>query len=74
MEKIEDIDLLDCPKCNGPALMEDENGWCVYVTCCDCGAHTAEVAYQTKAERLESMKKAAHLWNIGKVLSPEPGE
>lgn len=69
-----EIDLQDCPRCNGPALMEEESGWCYYVTCCDCGCHTAEVAFKNAKEKDEAMQKAAHLWNIGKVLSSEPGE
>jgi len=75
MKKIEEIELLDCPKCNtGTGLLEEENGWCVYVTCCDCGAHTAEVAFKNEEEKDEAIEKAVHLWNIGKVLSSEPGE
>lgn len=68
------VELLDCPRCNGPALLEEESGWCCYVTCMDCGCHTAEVAYKSEKERKEAIEKAAHLWNIGKVLSSEPGE
>lgn len=68
------IDLLDCPRCHGAALLEEENGWCYYVTCMDCGCHTAEVQFSCDAERLDAAKKAASRWNAGKVLSPEPGE
>ena len=73
-EIIEEVDLLDCPLCHGPALLEEESGYCVYVTCCDCGAHTAEVIFNSDEERLEAAKKAASRWNSGKVLSPNPGE
>ena len=31
------IDLYDCPFCGGAGLLEEENGWCWYVTCMDCG-------------------------------------
>lgn len=72
--KEEDILILDCPKCQGPAVIEDEEGWCCYISCMDCGAHTVEVAYTTEEERLKAIEKVARLWNIGKVISLEPGE
>ena len=34
-------ELQDCPYCGGAGLLEEENGWCWYVTCMDCGSHTA---------------------------------
>ncbi|MBQ0018194.1 MAG: Lar family restriction alleviation protein [Clostridiales bacterium] len=68
------LDIQDCPICDGPATLEEENGWCYYVTCWDCGCHTAEVRFRSDDERLEAARKAVHLWNIGKVLSHEPGE
>ena len=42
--EVKDIELQACPHCGGDGVIEDEGGWCVYVTCCDCGAHTAQVA------------------------------
>ena len=36
-----DINLLDCPVCRGPGLLEEESGWCMYVMCLDCGWQTA---------------------------------
>ena len=48
--------------------MQDEQGWCVSVTCMDCGAETAHAAYRTPEERLEAARQAAYLWNIGKVI------
>ena len=39
--EVKDIELQACPHCGGDGVIEDEGGWCVYVTCCDCGAHTA---------------------------------
>lgn len=74
MDDYRDIEVLDCPICQGPALIEEENGWCVYVTCCDCGCHTAEVQFSSKKDKKEAVKKAVSLWNVGKVLSSEPGE
>ena len=68
-------ELQDCPVCReGAGLMEHEGGWCCYVTCMDCGAHTAHFAYNNEAERMEAEKKAASTWNMGKVIRMEPGE
>ena len=74
MDIFAEIDLLDCPICGGPAVLEEDNGWCVYATCLDCGCHTAGVDFNGESERMEAAKKAAHFWNIGKVLSHDPGE
>ena len=71
---IHEIELLDCPLCRGVGLMEEENGWCVYVTCMDCGCRTAEVPYNNEAQRLEAAKRAASTWIMGKVISPANGE
>ena len=49
---LKDIELQICPHCGGDGILEDENGWCCYVTCMDCGAHTAQVDYHTPDERL----------------------
>ena len=73
--KEERYELQDCPACReGAGLMEHEGGWCCYVTCMDCGAHTAHFAYNNEEERLEAEKKAAYTWNIGKVIRMDPGE
>lgn len=74
MEIFEHIELQDCPLCSGSAILEEENDWCFYVSCMDCGAHTAEVAYKTVDERIQAAQKASHQWNIGKVLACNPGE
>ena len=60
-----DINLLDCPVCNGPGLLEEENGWCMYVTCLDCGCQTAEIAFKSREERKSAAQSAADLWNMG---------
>lgn len=73
-EILKEVDMLDCPICQGPAILEEESGWCFYVSCLDCGCHTAESAYSTPDERLESARKAVSLWNRGKVLKSNPGE
>ena len=70
----DDILILDCPCCQGPAVVEYENGWCCYITCMDCGCHTVEARYNTKDEKKEAVKKCATLWNLGKVIKMEPGE
>jgi hypothetical protein len=68
-----EINLQDCPVCNGPALLETENDWCVYVMCLDCGSQTAEMPFNSRDERKAAAQKAADLWNMGKVISPTPG-
>mgnify|MGYP004516539641 CR=1 FL=1 len=68
MDPIHEIELEECPVCRGVGTMEDERGWCVYVTCLDCGSETAHVSYDTPEQRLEAAQKAAHQWNIGKVV------
>lgn len=70
----EEVDLLECPVCQGPGVLEEENGWCFYVNCMDCGCRTAEIGYTTDDERLIAAKKAGALWNNGKVISHSPGE
>ena len=74
MDMLENQELLDCPLCQGPALVEEEEGWCVYVTCLDCGCHTAEIPYRTGEERKSAMQRAVSTWNIGKVIPMSPGE
>ena len=55
-------------------MLEEENGWCWYVTCMDCGSHTASFEFKTPQESEEAAGKAAHLWNIGKVVRGDIGE
>ncbi len=74
MEHFEDIHLEDCPCCGGVGSIEEEGGWCVYVQCLDCGAHTAEFAFDSDKERLEAARKVAANWNMRKVIAPGPGE
>ncbi|MBR5093685.1 MAG: Lar family restriction alleviation protein [Oscillospiraceae bacterium] len=70
----QDLELQDCPYCGGPGLLEEENGWCWYAVCMDCGAHTAHFEYRRPSERREAAEKAAHLWNIGKILRSGLGD
>lgn len=74
MDKLSEIELFDCPICHGAGLLEDENGWCVYASCLDCGCHTAEFPYNNEEERLEAGRRAASMWNVGKVLVSGVGD
>ena len=74
MDIYDEIELQDCPICGGGGILEDENGWCCYVACFDCGAHTATVDYRTPEERMNAAKRAAMLWNIGKVVTSSPSD
>ena len=66
--------LQDCPYCGGAGLLEEENGWCWYAMCLDCGAQTAPFDYHTPGERALAAQRAAYTWNIGKVLRSDNGE
>ena len=70
----EDYPLQDCPFCGGTGLLEEENGWCWYAMCLDCGAQTAAFEYRNAEDRKDAAGKAAHLWNIGKVVRADIGE
>ncbi|MBO5557020.1 MAG: Lar family restriction alleviation protein [Oscillospiraceae bacterium] len=70
----EELVLQDCPFCGGAGLLEEEHGWCWYVTCVDCGALTAAFEFKTPEERPVAARKAAHLWNIGKIMRGGVGE
>jgi len=70
----EELELQDCPYCGGAGLLEEENGWCWYAVCVDCGSQTAHIDFRTPEERLEAAQKAARLWNIGKILRHNIGE
>ena len=74
MHDFDDIELFECPRCHGPGLIQEENGWCLYVECLDCGCHTAELSYSNEEERMDAARRAAQTWNIGKVIHMEPGE
>ena len=74
MDIYQEIDLLDCPCCGGAGMLEEENGWCWYVVCNDCGAQTGYMGYKSEEQRLPAAKRAAKIWNTGKVVSPAPGE
>ena len=54
MDPINEIELEDCPVCRGAGYIEDEQGWCMYACCLNCGTETAHVSYKTPEERLGS--------------------
>ncbi|MBR6424661.1 MAG: Lar family restriction alleviation protein [Oscillospiraceae bacterium] len=70
----EELPLLECPYCGGAGLLEEERGWCWYVTCVDCGSQTASFEFKTPEERMDAARKAAQLWNMGKVVRADIGE
>ena len=74
MDFLKDISLQDCPICGGAALMEEEQGWCFYVSCLDCGCHSVEVEYRKPEDRESAALRAAEVWNLGKVIKSNPGE
>ena len=74
MHSFYDIELQDCPYCGGVGAMEEEGGWCLYVQCPDCSSHTAEFAFKTEEERMEMARRAALTWNMGKIITPNPGD
>ena len=74
MDNFENIQLLDCPICGGAGLLEEECGWCIYVSCLDCGAKTAEVEFKSADDKENAARTAADIWNMGKVVSGNPGE
>ena len=70
----EKLILHDCPYCGGAGLLAEEQGWCWYVMCLDCGAQTAQIEYKTPEERAEAAGKAADLWNFGKIMRSGIGD
>ena len=74
MEIHREFVLQDCPCCGGAGLLEEENGWCWYAVCLDCGAQTAPIGYRNEEDRREAARQAAYLWNLGKVVRQDNGE
>ena len=74
MDPLDELELLDCPNCGGTGCIEEEGGWCVYVQCLDCGAHTAELSYKNEEERRQAAQAVARIWNFRKVIRPTPGD
>ena len=74
MDILNDINLQDCPICGGAGFLEEEQGWCFYVSCLDCGAHSVEVDYRKAEDREAAARSAADVWNLGKVIKQNIGE
>ena len=74
MNPFDEIELQDCPYCQGTGVIEEEGGWCLYVQCVDCGRHTAELSYNNEEERMDAARRVARNWNVGKVIFPGPGD
>ena len=68
-----DIVLEECPICRGNGMLVHEGGWSVEVQCADCSAHTVYVEYKDETEKRSAEEAVAYLWNMGKVISPDPG-
>ena len=70
--EVKDIELQACPHCGGDGVIEDEGGWCVYVTACCLGKRIVvmdglkEVLRQQKAIG-NNLNQLAVLANTGKV-------
>lgn len=68
------MELEDCPDCRGAGILTHEGGWCAYVECSCCGAHTTYVEYNNEEEKAQAEKAVVSLWNQGKVIHMNPGE
>ncbi len=68
------LEIHDCPLCDGGALLEEEKDCGYYVMCMECGCHSVTIDFRSEDERLNAAKKTVMLWNMGKVISSNPGE
>ena len=68
------IELEDCPDCRGVGSIMHEGGWCTYVECTNCGAHTTYVEYGNEEEKEAAVRTVVSIWNQGKVIHMNPGE
>ena len=73
MDNIKEISLQDCPICSGTGIIEIEQDHWVNISCIDCGAQTADVAFKRPEDKEEAIEQAAELWNLGKVVAFGPG-
>ncbi len=74
MADLTKIELEDCPDCRGMGALNHEGGWCTYVECVDCGAHTIFEEYGDESEKQNAEARVISLWNQGKVIHMNPGE
>lgn len=68
------LELEECPDCRGTGTILHEGGWCTYVECANCGAHTVYVEYSNDEEKAAAERTVASIWNRGKVIHMNPGE
>lgn len=74
MDIFEQIEIYDCPHCGGGGILEEECGSGFYVGCIECGCHSVVIDFKNEEGKLEAARRTAELWNMGKVISSEPGE
>ena len=74
MDPFENIEVFDCPVCHGTGMIQEENGWCLYVECMDCACHTAELPYHSPEERIRVAQQVVSLWNVGEVIVSGVGD
>ncbi|MBQ3291251.1 MAG: Lar family restriction alleviation protein [Mogibacterium sp.] len=74
MDIFKEVVLEDCPFCGGAGLLEEEEGWCWYAICVDCGSQTAPIEYRRAEDRESAARKVGQLWNMGKVVRSDLGE
>ena len=67
-------ELETCPDCGSNAVLEYEEGWCVWVECTCCGTHTAFLSYHDEEGQQLAEQNSAHLWNARRVVHARPGE
>lgn len=73
MDNTKEISLQDCPICAGAGILEIEQNHWVNISCIDCGAQTADEAFNNADEKEKAIARAVELWNLGKVVAVGPG-
>ncbi len=71
---MDELELEACPDCGGGAVLEYEEGWCVWAECTNCGTHTAFLTYENEQGLRRAERGSAELWNARKVIHARPGE
>ena len=72
MHPFEEIDLQDCPLCQGAGCLEEEGGWCVYAQCLDCGCTppSSPTATRRNARRWPAALRATGTWARSSIRAP----
>lgn len=73
MDNMNEVSLQDCPICGGAGILEIEQNHWVNISCIDCGAQTADEAFNSAEEKEQAVARAVELWNLGKVVAVGPG-